>query len=98
MDYGDVLSIRPGEVSDATNQLTEIADRVTRVMQNEALNLTVEASARDEVSQRVAATLNEVHASFTRASDQGHQQLRDVATTLRTHTDSVVAADEGAAV
>jgi hypothetical protein len=95
MDYSDVLSIRPGEVSDTTGQLADLADRIQRVMDTEAPNLTVEASARDEVSQRVAATLNEVHASFTRASDQGLQQLRDVTTTARTHTDSVVAADEG---
>jgi phage-related protein len=98
MNYGDGLSIRPGEVGDATNQLTELADRVRHVMETEALNLTVEASGRDEVSQRVAATLNEVHASFTKASDQGHQQLREAAATLRTHAGNVEAADQGVTV
>ena len=98
MDSNDVLSIRPGDVSDVTGQLTELADRVKRVMDTEALNLTVQASARDEVSQRVASTLNEVHTSFTKASDQGQTQIRDVATTTRTHTDNVVAADQGPAV
>jgi hypothetical protein len=98
MDHSDVFSIRPGDVSDVTGQLTELADRVRRVMDTEALNLTVQASARDEVSQRVASTLNEVHTSFTKASDQGQTQIREVATTLRTHTDKIVAADEGLAV
>jgi hypothetical protein len=97
MSYGDIFSMRPAEVSDATGQLAEFADRIQRVMQTEAPNLTVAASARDEVSQRVASTLNEVHASFTKASDQGHTQLREVATTLRTHADNVVAADQGPA-
>jgi hypothetical protein len=98
MDYSDVFSIRPGDVSDVTGQLSDLADRVRRVIDTEALNLTVEASARDEVSQRVASTLNEVHASFTKASDRGHTQIREVATTLRTHTANVVAADEDLAV
>jgi hypothetical protein len=97
MDYGE-LSIRPGEASDATSQLAELADRVKRVMETEALSLTVAASARDEVSQRVAATLNQVHASFDKASDQGQQQLRELSTTLRTHAGKLVAADEGLAV
>lgn len=94
MDYGE-LSIRPGEVTDATSQLGELADRVKRVMEAEALNLTVEASARDEVSQRVAATLNQIHASFGQASDHGQEQLRELSTTLRTHAGNLVAADEG---
>lgn len=98
MDYSDSLSIRPDEVSDATGQLGELADRVRQVMDTEALNLTVDSSARDEVSQRVASTLNEVHTSFTKACDQGNTQIHEVATTMRTHTDNVVAADEGQAV
>jgi hypothetical protein len=98
MDYSDRLSIRPGEVSDVNSQLTELADRVRRVLDAEALNLTVDPSARDEVSQRVASTLNDVHTSFTKASDRGQAQIREVATTLRTHNDKVIAADEGSAV
>jgi hypothetical protein len=98
MESGEGLSIRPGEVRDATSQLDELVERVRRVMDAEALNLTVQASARDEVSQRVASTLNQVHASFSKASDQGHQQLRDVAGTLRTHADNLAAADEALAV
>ena len=71
MDNSDIFSIRPGEVSDANGQLAQLADRVRRVLDAEALNLTVEPSARDEVSQRVASTLNDVHTSFTKASDRG---------------------------
>lgn len=97
MDYGE-LSIRPGEVHDATSELAALADRVKRVMDVEALNLTVEAPARDEVSQRVATTLNQVHGSFAKSSDQGQQQLRDLSTTLRTHVGKLVASDEGLAV
>jgi phage-related protein len=98
MSYGEILSIRPDEVSDATSQLAELADRVQRVMETEALNLTVQASARDEVSQRVATTLNEVHTSFSKTADQGQQQLRELTTTMRTHAGNLVAADEGLAV
>lgn len=98
MGDNDGLSIRPGEVSDATSQLGELGDRIQRVMDAEALSLTADASARDEVSQRVASTLNEVHTSFAKAADQGRSQIQEVATTMRTHTDNVVAADEGHAV
>lgn len=98
MNHSDVFSIQPDEVSGVTGQLTELTGRIQRVMDTEALNLVVEASARDEVSQRVASTLNEVHTSFSNASDQGLAQVRDVATTLRTHADNVVAADEGLTV
>lgn len=97
MNDSDVFSIRPGDVTDVTGQLTELTDRLRHVMDTEALNLTVEPSARDEVSQRVAATLNGVHTSFTEASDRGQTQIQEVATTVRTHTDRVVADDEGPA-
>ncbi len=98
MDFNDSLMIRPDDVNDASARLAELADRVKRVMDAEAANLTVVASARDEVSQRVAATLNQVHTSFTKASDQGHQQLHGVATTLRTHADQVAATDQARAL
>lgn len=98
MNHGDSLSIQPCEARDATAQLADLADRVKRVMQAEALNLTVEASARDEVSQRVAKTLNGVHTSFDKTADQGQQQLRQVADRLQTHAGNLVAADEGTAV
>jgi hypothetical protein len=88
------ISIQPAEVADVSRQLDELAGRMQRVMQDEATNLAVTASARDEVSQRVAGTLNEVHASFGTAADQGLSELREVAATLRTHSDNVVASEE----
>jgi ElaB/YqjD/DUF883 family membrane-anchored ribosome-binding protein len=94
MNFTDVFSMRPAEVNDATGQLADLADRIQRVLDTEAPNLTVAASARDEVSQRVASTLKEVHTSFTKTSDQGHRQLREMTTTVRTHANNVVAADQ----
>jgi phage-related protein len=86
--------MQPTEVLDATKQLDELATRVEKTMQAEAANLAVTASASDEVSQRVASTLNEVHAEFTKSSDQGVNEIREVAATLRGHADNVVAVDQ----
>ena len=55
------MSIQPAEVAEVSRQLDELADRVQRVLQDETTNLTVTAAGRDEVSQRVASTFNEVH-------------------------------------
>jgi hypothetical protein len=88
------MSIQPDEVADISRQLDELADRAQRVLQDEAVNLTVTPSARDEVSQRVAGTLNEVHASFATAADKGLGEMREVAATLRGHSDNIVAADD----
>ena len=88
------MSIQPDEVADVSRQLDELASRAQRVLADEAPNLTVTASARDEVSQRVAGTLNEVHASFGTAADQGLGEMHEVAATLRGHSDNIVAADE----
>ena len=85
----------PAEVADATKQLDDLAARVEKVLQTEAPNLTVSASGRDEVSQQVASTLNQVHETFGRSSDQGLTEIREIAATLRAHTDNVVAADQG---
>ena len=63
-------------------------------MKDEAVNLTVTASARDEVSQRVAKTLNEVHETFGAAADQGLGEIHEVAATFRGHSNNIVAADE----
>jgi ElaB/YqjD/DUF883 family membrane-anchored ribosome-binding protein len=92
------FAMQPAEVADATKQLDELAGRVEKVMRDEAANLTVTASARDEVSQRVASTLNEVHTKFSTSSDQGVNEVREVASTLRTHTDNVVASEQDFAV
>jgi tetrahydromethanopterin S-methyltransferase subunit G len=89
------MSIQADEVAEVTRQLDELAGRAERVLQDEAANLAVTPSARDEVSQRVATTLNEVHASFGTAAGKGLGEMREVAATLRGHSDNVVAADEG---
>jgi len=89
------MSIQPDEVADVSRQLDELASRAARILSDESPNLTVTASGRDEVSQRVADTLNGVHTSFGSAADAGLGEMREVAATLRTHTDNIVAADEG---
>jgi PE family len=88
------MSIQPAEVADVSQQLDELAGRVQRVMADEAGNLTVTPSARDEVSQRVAQTLNEVHTSFGATADQGLSEMRNVASTLRGHSNNVVASED----
>jgi hypothetical protein len=88
------MSIQPDEVLEVTRQLDELAARVERVMADEAVNLTVTASARDEVSERIASTLNEVHASFRTTSERGLGEIREVAATLRGHSSNVAAADQ----
>jgi hypothetical protein len=88
------MSIQPDEVAEVSRQLDELAGRAQRVLQDEAVNLTVTPAARDEVSQRVATTLNEVHASFGTAADQGLGEMSEVAATLRGHSDNIVAADD----
>jgi hypothetical protein len=85
--------MQPGEVADATRQLDQLASRAEKLMQTELSNLTVTAPARDEVSSRVASTLNEVRGAFTKSTDQATNQIREMAATLRAHTDNVVAAD-----
>lgn len=88
------FSLQPDEVTEATIQLDDLATRVETLLRTEGPDLTVTAPGADEVSQRVAATLNEVHASFTASTDGGVAELRQIAATLRAHTDSVVAAEQ----
>jgi phage-related protein len=92
------FSMQPLEVSHAAAQLDVLADRIDRVTKNEAPNLTVVASGGDEVSQRVASTLNDVHSDFIRSSDRGSNEVREVAATLRAHTNRVIDAELGFAV
>lgn len=98
MANSNAFTMQPSEVADATKQLDELASRVEKVLQTEAPNLSVTAAGRDEVSQRVASTLNEVHAAFGKSSDQGINEIREVSATLRKHTDDVVAADQDFAI
>ena len=88
------FQMQPQEVVDATKQLDELASRAEKLMQGEASNLTVVAPGRDAVSQRVASTFNDVHTEFRRVSDQGTNEIRGMAATLRAHTDNVVAAEQ----
>lgn len=88
------MSIQPSEVGEVSRQLDELATRVQRVLHEEAANLTVTASGRDEVSQRIAHTLNEVHTAFGKSADQGLGEMHEVAATLRGHSSNIVAAEE----
>jgi hypothetical protein len=88
------MSIQPSEVLEVSRQLDELASRAQRVLRDEAASLTVTASGRDEVSQRVASTLNEVHSSFGTAADKGLNEIHEVAATLRGHSNNVAAADQ----
>ncbi|MEE6178384.1 PE family protein [Mycobacterium sp. 050134] len=90
--------MQPAEVADATRQLDELASRAEKLMQDEAPHLSVTAAGRDEVSRRVAATLNDVHAAFGKSTDQATVELRQVSATLRAHTDNVIAAEQDFAV
>jgi ElaB/YqjD/DUF883 family membrane-anchored ribosome-binding protein len=94
MGHNDGLSIQPAEVTDAMRQLDDLANRIEQVMKVEALQLEVSPTGRDEVSQRIASTLNEVHTAFAAASDKGVVEMREVAATLRRHAHDVVAADQ----
>jgi hypothetical protein len=94
MENGSRLSIQPIEVTEATRQLDELANRVELVLKSEAPQLTVTPSGSDEVSQRIALTLNQVHGSFVEASDKGVVEIREVAATLRKHAHDVEAADQ----
>ncbi|OBI22578.1 PE domain-containing protein [Mycobacterium sp. E2497] len=93
MSDNAALSIRPSEVAEVSNQLATLADRIERVIADETANLTVTASGRDEVSERVAATLNDVYRSFAAAAGQGAGQLHDVGATLRAQSGSIATFD-----
>jgi PE family len=86
--------MQPAEVADATQQLDQLASRAEKLMQTERPNLTVTGPARDEVSGRVASTLNDVHAAFTKSTDRATNEIREIAATLRAHADNVVAAEQ----
>jgi ElaB/YqjD/DUF883 family membrane-anchored ribosome-binding protein len=90
--------MEPQEVADATKQLDQLASRAEKLMQTEAPNLTVAAAARDEVSRRVASTLNDVHSEFNKSADNATTEIHRMAASLRAHTDNVVAAEQDFAV
>jgi hypothetical protein len=90
----DHIQIQPAAVTDATKQLKDLADRVDTLLAKEAPNLTVSAAAQDEVSGRVAATLNDVHTMFVRSSEQGTAEMREIAATLDAHNADIKAAEQ----
>lgn len=90
--------MRPAEVLEATKQLDALAARVEQLMATEGPNLTVTAAGRDEVSLRVASTLNAVHTQMATSIGEGNEQIRATAATLRAHTGDVVAAEQDFAV
>lgn len=94
MTSNDVLRMQPAEVADATLQLDQLAGRAEQLMRTETSNLTVSAPARDEVSQRVASTLNDVHTDFRNVTDSGAAEIQDIAATLRAHTSKIVEAEQ----
>lgn len=98
MTNTDGFRMQPAELADATKQLDALSSRIEKLMVVEGPNLTVTPAARDEVSQRVASSLNEVHAQFATSTDQGNNEIREIAATLRAHTDDVVAAEQDFAV
>jgi phage-related protein len=92
------FTMQPADVIDAAGQLEALADRIDKVMEAEAPNLTVVASGRDEVSQRVASTLNDVHTNFVASTGAGSNEAREIAATLRAHTQNVMEAEQDFAV
>jgi PE family len=92
------FQMRPDDVLDATRMLDELAGRADKLMQTETPNVTVVAPGRDEVSQRVASTLNDVQADFRKMADGGVGTIRALAATLRAHTDDILAAEQDFAV
>jgi PE family len=94
MTTNDGFRMQPTEVAEATKQLDALAGRVEKLMATEGPNLTVTAAGHDEVSQQVASTLNDAHAQFATSTDQGTNQIRETAATLRAHTDDIVAAEQ----
>jgi len=89
----DIL-IQPTAVVDAAKQLHQLADRVDALMAAENQNLEVMAPGRDEVSSRVAATLNDVHTGFVTSNAQGTNEMRQIAATLNSHAADIVAAEQ----
>jgi ABC-type transporter Mla subunit MlaD len=87
------LRMQPAEVIDAAQQLDQLAGRADKLMQAEMPNLAVTAPGRDDVSQRVASTLNDVHDEFRKVTDRGANEIRGFAASLRAHTDNILAAE-----
>lgn len=95
MADNDILRMQPAEIAEAATQLDTLAGRVEELMQVEGPNLAVQAGGRDEVSQRIAATLNDVRDQFGTSMGRGATDMRETAATLRVQADDVTHLDEG---
>lgn len=92
-DLGTVRLV-PDEIVEATAQLDNMAGRLTQLMEQEKTHLTPRPPGSDEVSQRVAATLNEVCAMFSDSLARGANEIKEIAATVRSHSNNIRAADE----
>ena len=95
MEDPNVLRMRPTEVTEISAKLDALAGRVDTLMETETPNLVVEPGARDEVSLRVAQTLNSVHDAYTTSARSGITEMREVAATLRSQAADVTHLDDG---
>ena len=89
----DDFRIEPAAVAGATKQLNELADRIDRLMAAEQPSLVVTPAGRDEVSGRVADTLNGVHTTFAESTGRGVSEIREIAATLDGHAADIVSAE-----
>jgi hypothetical protein len=95
MADSDSVRLQPDDIVNATEQLDDMARRLDQLMEVENPNLAVKSPGADEVSQRVAATLTRVHAMFGESVAHGSNEMREIAATLRSHTDNIRAVDDG---
>jgi hypothetical protein len=94
MAQRDGMTIQPAEVEELGRQFDDLAERLHRVLRTEEATLTVMPSGADEVSQRIALTLNEVRAAFGTSSQAGVDELRETAATVRAHANDIAAFDD----
>ncbi|BBY84648.1 PE domain-containing protein [Mycolicibacterium tokaiense] len=95
MADNNILRMQPTEVSEVSAQLDALAGRVEQLLDTETPNLAVQRGARDEVSQRVATTLNAVGESFQTSARSGVTEMRETASTLRSQADDLTHLDQG---
>jgi hypothetical protein len=98
MADNEILRMRPAEIAEASARLDALATRVEQAMDSETAHLSVQAGARDEVSQRVATTLTGVHDAFGASAERGVTEMRETAATLRAQAGDVAHLDDGFAI
>jgi len=98
MADNEILRMRPAEIAEASARLDALAGRVEQLMHTESAHLSVQAGARDEVSQRVFTTLAGVHETFGASAERGVTEMRETAATLRAQAGDVSHLDDGFAI